>query len=91
MSSIKTDANTISSVLERLGKLQNNQYIVAFGPNGKQFIGTPNGYSAYDLVAARSLASMCKLTLPVQDSLTFQGPGRACWLRCQEGSLGFIR
>ncbi|KAH7082588.1 hypothetical protein BKA63DRAFT_134863 [Paraphoma chrysanthemicola] len=46
MSDINTNAELISSILEPLQKLQNDEYFIAFGPRGKQFIGTPNGYSA---------------------------------------------
>jgi hypothetical protein len=45
MSSI-TDTTTIASVLKGLKTLSVDHYIIAFGPGGEQFIGTPNGYSS---------------------------------------------
>jgi hypothetical protein len=47
MSTTREDANRVSTALARLEKLQPDKYIIAFGPGGKQFIGSPNGYSAY--------------------------------------------
>ncbi|KAJ4991584.1 hypothetical protein SVAN01_02965 [Stagonosporopsis vannaccii] len=38
-----------TAALDRLDKLDPDQYIVAFGPNGRQFLATPNGYSAIQL------------------------------------------
>ncbi|KAF1950627.1 hypothetical protein CC80DRAFT_509566 [Byssothecium circinans] len=35
-----------STVLSRLEPLGPDQYFIAFGPEGRQFCGTPNGYSA---------------------------------------------
>ena len=46
MASVTTDATLISTVLDRLERLDANTYTIAFGPGGKQFLGTPNGYSA---------------------------------------------
>lgn len=40
------DATMTSIALTRLEKLGTDEYIVAFGPNGKQFFATPSGYSA---------------------------------------------
>jgi hypothetical protein len=51
MSSVNTDSNIISTVLDRLQNLEPDKYIIAFGPGGKQFIGTPNGYSARVVLA----------------------------------------
>jgi methylenetetrahydrofolate dehydrogenase (NADP+)/methenyltetrahydrofolate cyclohydrolase/formyltetrahydrofolate synthetase len=51
MSSVNTNSNIISTVLDRLQNLEPDKYIIAFGPNGKQFIGTPNGYSAQVILA----------------------------------------
>jgi hypothetical protein len=46
MASFNTDTSLTSAVLSRLENLQIDEYIIAFGPHGQQFIGTPNGYSA---------------------------------------------
>jgi methylenetetrahydrofolate dehydrogenase (NADP+)/methenyltetrahydrofolate cyclohydrolase/formyltetrahydrofolate synthetase len=40
------DAVMVSTALGRLEKLRTDEYIIAFGPNGRQFFATPNGYSA---------------------------------------------
>jgi hypothetical protein len=58
MSTPREDANRISTALARLEKLQPDKYIIAFGPSGKQFIGSPNGYSAY----VRFFQALLKLT-----------------------------
>ncbi|KAH8723434.1 hypothetical protein GQ44DRAFT_313788 [Phaeosphaeriaceae sp. PMI808] len=44
--------------LNSLEKRKADDYIVAFGPNGRQLIGTPNGYSATQL-PSRVLHEMC--------------------------------
>lgn len=36
----------VSAALGRLEKPKTDEYIIAFGPNGRQFFATPNGYSA---------------------------------------------
>ena len=36
----------ISAILTKLDTLGSDEYFVAFGPSGRQFCGTPNGYSA---------------------------------------------
>ncbi|KAJ4337780.1 hypothetical protein N0V95_008238 [Ascochyta clinopodiicola] len=38
-----------TTALDRLDKLGTDEYIIAFGPNGRQFFATPNGYSATQL------------------------------------------
>jgi hypothetical protein len=45
----------MATALSRLENLQPDKYIIAFGPGGKQFIGSPNGYSAYVLLVHVSL------------------------------------
>jgi hypothetical protein len=35
-----------SQVLQRLEKFATDEYVIAFGPDQKQFVGTPNGYLA---------------------------------------------
>lgn len=42
------DAVTVATALGCLEKPSADEYIVAFGPNGRSFFATPNGYSAYD-------------------------------------------
>ena len=47
MAAVETsDADLVSTALGRLDTPAIDNYIVAFGPNGRQFIATPNGYSA---------------------------------------------
>lgn len=46
MASFETDPAMISYLLSRPEKLGRDEYIVAFGPDGRQFIGTPRGYAA---------------------------------------------
>lgn len=46
MSSINTDTNLITNALSRLKRLDVNQYIIALGPDNRQFVATCNGYSA---------------------------------------------
>ena len=41
-----SDADLVSTALGRLETPSTDNYIVAFGPNGRQFFATPNGYSA---------------------------------------------
>jgi hypothetical protein len=41
-----TDPAIIASALNRLEKLPADHYIIALGPDGQQFLGTPNGYFA---------------------------------------------
>ncbi|KAF9697563.1 hypothetical protein EKO04_004183 [Ascochyta lentis] len=43
------EAVTTTTALSRLEKLGTDEYIIAFGPNGRQFFATPNGYSATQL------------------------------------------
>lgn len=40
------DAIMVATALDRLKKLSTDEYIIAFGPNGRQFFASPNGYSA---------------------------------------------
>lgn len=40
------DATIVSIALQRLEKLGTDQYIIAFGLNGRQFFATSNGYAA---------------------------------------------
>jgi len=35
-----------STALARLQKPSIDEYVIAFGPNGRQFFATPNGYAA---------------------------------------------
>jgi hypothetical protein len=88
MTSLETDVITISTVLNRLENLDTDTYIIAFGPNDKQFIATPNGYAAY-------ISSLPRIfTTPLtalQHSPTRKGPRQSCWNRCQESHLGFDR
>ncbi|KZM27371.1 uncharacterized protein EKO05_0010475 [Ascochyta rabiei] len=44
-----SEAVTIATALGRLDKLKTDEYITAFGPDGRQFFATPNGYSATQL------------------------------------------
>jgi hypothetical protein len=44
--SINTNADLIATVLSRLENPAADEYFIAFGPAGRQFIGTPNGYTA---------------------------------------------
>jgi hypothetical protein len=44
--SCNTDADLIAKTLTRLERPTINEYLVAFGPENKQFLATPNGYSA---------------------------------------------
>jgi hypothetical protein len=47
MAEVETsDADLVSTALDRLETPTINNYIIAFGPNGRQFIATLNGYSA---------------------------------------------
>jgi hypothetical protein len=46
MSSINTDTNLITSALSRLKHLDIDQYIIALGPENRQFFATCDGYSA---------------------------------------------
>lgn len=39
-------AAKVAAALDQLDKLDPDTYIVAFGPNGRQFLATPNGYCA---------------------------------------------
>jgi methylenetetrahydrofolate dehydrogenase (NADP+)/methenyltetrahydrofolate cyclohydrolase/formyltetrahydrofolate synthetase len=50
MSTLQADPDVMSTALSRLENLQPDEYIVAFGSGGKQFIGSPNGYPAYVLL-----------------------------------------
>lgn len=40
------DTTIVSAVLDRLQHLNADNYVLAFGPDGRQFFATPNGYSA---------------------------------------------
>lgn len=40
------DAIMAATALGRLEKLFADEYVIAFGPNGRQLFATPNGYSA---------------------------------------------
>lgn len=40
------DAATVTTALSRLEKLSADQYIIAFGPSGRQFFATAAGYAA---------------------------------------------
>jgi hypothetical protein len=47
MAEVETsNAELVSTALDRLEIPSIDNYIVAFAPNGRQFIATPNGYSA---------------------------------------------
>jgi len=46
MASLNTDPNLLPDVLKHLKPLDQDRYILAFGPEGKQFVATPNGYAA---------------------------------------------
>jgi hypothetical protein len=46
MSAVNTDIDLISQILEPLERCGPDEYLIAFGPDSKQFVGTPNGYSA---------------------------------------------
>ncbi|KAF1833646.1 hypothetical protein BDW02DRAFT_598908 [Decorospora gaudefroyi] len=50
-SSESPDAVVIATALDRLELLGPDQYIIALGPDGKQFIATPNGYHTTHLPA----------------------------------------
>lgn len=40
------DAVSVAATLGGLKHLSTDEYIIAFGPSGRQFFATPNGYSA---------------------------------------------
>jgi hypothetical protein len=46
MASTSSDTIINNAALNRLDVLDADQYIIALGPEGRQFLGTPNGYSA---------------------------------------------
>jgi hypothetical protein len=46
MSFISSDAIINNAALTRLDVLDADKYIIALGPDGRQFLGTPNGYIA---------------------------------------------
>lgn len=46
MSNPSPDDVMVSTALDSLEKPHTDQYIIAFGPNGRQFFATPNGYAA---------------------------------------------
>ncbi|KAJ4309702.1 hypothetical protein N0V94_008800 [Neodidymelliopsis sp. IMI 364377] len=46
---VSPDETVVSTALDRLEKLGTDDYIIAFGPNGRQFFATPNGCSATQL------------------------------------------
>jgi hypothetical protein len=72
MTSLETDAITISTVLNRLENLETDTYIIAFGPKDKQFIATPNGYAAYVFLCMyiyNATNSAAALTYPQRSSL----------------------
>ncbi|KAF3032915.1 hypothetical protein E8E12_003440 [Didymella heteroderae] len=39
----------VSTALASLEKLSTDQYVIAFGPGGRQFFATPNDYAAVQL------------------------------------------
>jgi hypothetical protein len=43
---VDSDPVLISMALDSLQNLNANNYLIVFGPDGKQFLATPNGYSA---------------------------------------------
>lgn len=46
MSFFESDSAFISMALDRVENLSANEYLIVFGPDGKQFLATPNGCSA---------------------------------------------
>jgi hypothetical protein len=46
MSSNHANVELCSQILEPLEKPAANEYVITFGPDHKQFVGTPNGYLA---------------------------------------------
>jgi hypothetical protein len=46
MYSNHTNVDMCSQILEPLEKFAANEYVITFGPDHKQFVGTPNGYLA---------------------------------------------
>jgi len=46
MASVTTDPDLISTILNRLEPLMADDYVLAFGPEGRHFFATPNGYAA---------------------------------------------
>lgn len=46
MTFVDTDPVLISTALDGVENVSANNYLIVFGPGGKQFVATPNGYSA---------------------------------------------
>jgi hypothetical protein len=46
MFSLRANANHIPLILSPLEKFETDKYLIAFGPDSKQFVATPNGYTA---------------------------------------------
>jgi hypothetical protein len=46
MASNHANVDLCSQILKPLEKLAANEYVITFGPDHKQFVGTPNGYLA---------------------------------------------
>jgi methylenetetrahydrofolate dehydrogenase (NADP+)/methenyltetrahydrofolate cyclohydrolase/formyltetrahydrofolate synthetase len=44
MAFVNTDSGLLATILNRLEPLDDD-YVLAFGPEGKQFFATPNGYT----------------------------------------------
>ncbi|KAF2832349.1 FTHFS-domain-containing protein [Ophiobolus disseminans] len=57
MASVNTNADIISTVLNRLEPFKSDCYFVAFGPEGKHFFATPNGYAA-NYLPSKTLAEL---------------------------------
>lgn len=43
---VDSDPVVVSTALDTLQNLDADQYLIVFGPDGRQFIASPNGYSA---------------------------------------------
>jgi hypothetical protein len=46
ISFVDTDPVLISMALDRVENVSADNYLIVFGPEGKQFVATPNGYAA---------------------------------------------
>jgi methylenetetrahydrofolate dehydrogenase (NADP+)/methenyltetrahydrofolate cyclohydrolase/formyltetrahydrofolate synthetase len=46
MASTTTDPELIATLLNRLERLNSDEYVLAFGPAGKHFFAGPDGYAA---------------------------------------------
>ena len=71
MTNLSPDDVMASTALARLQTPSTDEYVIAFGPNGRQFFATPNGYAA--LVPPGSLIGELLTTNSVQLPLAVLG------------------